>query len=103
MAVCICLEPGQHYGCRIGPPGQPAELSFSVDGTKVRADFDWHRIGDRDWASLSITHDGITVTVRVGRPETPDGMPLGRIEITDHDTRAFDLDPATILHDLPFD
>ncbi len=100
--ICICLEPGLQYGFRLGAAGKPPKVSFSVDGMLVRGEFDWIRIDGSDWTYLSMSHEGATYSVWVSRPETEGDLPVGRLEIKGRDDRVFELDPASILHDLPF-
>lgn len=101
--VCVCLEPGLYYGFRFGAPGQPLQVSFSVEDTKVHGDYDWERIDDTDWARLSVSHEGVTYTAWVSRSETNGDRPLGRLEIKGKGDTSLELEPSSIIHDLPID
>lgn len=102
-AVCVCLQPGLHYGFHFGTAGQPLQVSFSVEDLRVHGDFDWELIDGVEWASLSTTHDGVKYTCWVSRPETDGELPRGRFEVAGDDIKVFELEPASIVHDLPFD
>lgn len=99
--VCICLLPGLFYGCHIGSPGQPPRIAFSVDGMTVTGDHDWVRTDGTDWASLVLSHQGATYTARVSRPASDTALPQGTLRITGSETVTHELDPESILHDLP--
>lgn len=103
-SVSVCLEPGLRYGFHYGVPGKPLIASFSVDAMSVRGDFDWRRLGEIDWASLTLPFDGMVYTIWVSRPETDNDLPQGRLNIAGRggDT-GLALEPASIVSTLPLD
>lgn len=101
-ALCICPEPGQHYGFHFGASGQPPKVSFSVADHSVRGDFDWQRIDGVDWAYVSLSHEGVAYTAWVSRPETENALPRGLLQIRGKTEIDLVLVPASIIHDLPF-
>lgn len=101
-AICICLEPGLCYGVHFGDADTPRKIAFSVPDHRVQGDFDWQWIDGVEWTSLTLAHDGVTYRFWVSTPQQPDGLPLGRLEMRGDRTADLELDPASILHDLPF-
>ena len=103
-SVSVCLQPGLQYGFHYGVPGRPLITSFSIDGMKVRGDYDWERIGDADWTFLALPFEGVTYTIWVSRPESGDDLPQGRIEIAGRGANTtFAFEPSSIFSTLPFD
>lgn len=103
-AVSVCLQPGLQYAIRFGVPGTELTVSFSVEHRHVRGDHDWERFGDSYWTYLTVTFDGVTYTVWVSQPKSDDDLPNGHFHMTGEgiDSR-FDLEPASIISELPFD
>jgi hypothetical protein len=104
VSVSVCLEPGLHYGFPYGVPGRPLIAAFPVESRVVRGDFDWQRVGDTDWASLTLPFEGTSYTIRVSRPLSGDDLAQGRMTIAGRGADVtLVLDPGSIVSTLPLE